>query len=68
MEKWCDSQWQTGLQPGCSQTCGINIAWMGANMAEVQTVDVTMDVTVIVTMIMIMSMDVTVGVDTKALE
>jgi len=26
MEKWCTSQWQTELQPGCGQTCRINIA------------------------------------------
>jgi len=61
MEKWCDSQWQTGLKQRYGQTCRINIAQMGVSMAEVQT----MDKTVIVTMIV--SMDKTKGVDTIAL-
>jgi len=46
-------KWQTGLQPGCVQTCRINIAQMGVDMAEVQTVIITVDVTV------------TMGVDTS---
>jgi len=47
MDGWCSSQWQqTGLQPGCEQTCGINTAQVGVNMAKVQTVIVTVDMDV----------------------
>ena len=57
MEKWCDSQWQTGLQPGCEQTCRIKIAQMGFSMAKVWTMDKTKIMT------MIVSVDKTMGVD-----
>jgi len=60
-EKWCDSQWQTGLKQRCKQTCGVNIAQKGVSKAEVQIVDKTVIVTVIV------SVDETKGVDTIAL-
>jgi len=61
VEKWCDSQWQSGLQPECRQTCGINVAQMKVTMAEVQTMGKTKITAVVVTM------DETVGVDTIAL-
>jgi len=51
MEKWCNSQWQTGMKQRCRQTCRINIARKGVSTAEVQIVDKTEIVT------MIMSVD-----------
>jgi len=60
IEKWGDSQWECGLQPGCRQTCRIKNAQMGVNMAEVQTVDKM--VIVNVNVIVIVSMDATVRV------
>jgi len=60
MEKWYDSQWQTGLQPRVGEICIFNIAQMGIAMAKVQAMDKTEIVT-------IMSMYKTVGVDMIAL-
>ncbi len=62
MEIGCDSQWQTGLQPGCGQARRINIAQIGVATAKVPTIDKIEIVT------MIMSMEKIMGIDMIALE